>query len=411
MTTGAPITEQTKAKYVAADTASRTGLASDWRVWVIGALVLLVVAYFWHAHRQAVEAAAAAKNKHPMIPVTAVKAQRGTLKLYLSAIGGVSPFNTTTVKTRVVGAIDKIYYTEGQIVKIGDPLVEIDPRPYEVALIQAQGQLVKDQGTLDDAQITYERDRVLVTQGVIAQQDFDNQKSVLEQARGAVETDKGAVASAKLNIVYSHITAPIAGRIGLRLIDLGNIVQTTDTTGIAVITQLQPISVIFAIPEDDIPKVVKEMRSGSDLPVEAWNRDYSKQLATGKLLTFDNQIDQTTGTVKLKAEFENEDYALFPSQFVNARLLINTVQNAVLVPTAAVQKSPQGNYVYIVKADDSVMQRGVTVGAAQGDLSAIKSGVNEGDTVVTDGVDKLQPGVKVNIHQATFALTEHPTVQ
>jgi len=411
MTTGAPITEQTKAKYVAPETTARAGLASDWRVWVAGALVLLVVAYFWRAHRQALEAAAAAKNKHPMIPVTAVQAQRGDLKLYLSAIGSVSPFNTTTVKTRVTGAIDKIYYTEGQIVKVGDPLVEIDPRPYQVALVQAQGQMVKDQATLENAQITYERDQVLYQQGVIARQDLDNQKAVLDQSRGAVETDKGAIASAKLNITYSYITAPIGGRIGLRLVDLGNVVQTTDTTGIAVITQLQPIAVIFAIPEDDIPKVVKEMRAGAELPVEAWNRDFSKDLSTGKLLTFDNQIDQTTGTVKLKAQFENDDYALFPNQFVNARLLINTIQNAVLVPTAAVQKSPQGNYVYVVKPDDSVMQRGVTVGATQGDLSSIKSGVNDGDTVVTDGVDKLQPGVKVNVHQATFALSEHPTVQ
>jgi multidrug efflux system membrane fusion protein len=413
MTTGAPASEQTKAKYSAADPASRTraGLASDWRTWLIGGLFVLIVVYFWHAHRLAVEAAAASKNARPMIPVTAVQAERGDLSLFLTAIGAVTPFNTTTVKSRVDGAIQNIFYTEGQTVKEGDLLIQIDPRPYQVQLTQAQGQYAKDQASYEVAKLTFDRDQMLFSQGVIARQDLDNQQSTMDQAKGAVESDRGAIDSAKLNITYSRITSPISGRIGLRLVDLGNIVHATDTTGLAVITQLQPIAVIFSIPEDDIPRVVKRSQNGQPVTVQAWDREFKKQLSNGSLLTFDNQIDQTTGTVKLKAQFENPDYALFPSQFVNARLLISTIQNTVLVPTAAVQKSPQGSFVYLVKPDNSVMQRGIVVGATQGDLSAIKSGVNQGDTVVTDGVDKLQPGAKVNVHLATFAMTEHPTAQ
>jgi membrane fusion protein, multidrug efflux system len=412
MTTGAPASEQTKVKYSAVDLSrTRAGLASDWRTWLIGALIVLVIAYFWHAHRQAVEAAAAQKNVHPMVPVSAVQAERGDLDLYLTAIGAVTPFNTTTIKSRVDGAIQNIFYTEGQTVKAGDILIQIDPRPYQVQLAQAVGQSAKDQATYEDGKTTFARDQVLYSQGVLSRQQLDDQQSVMNQAKGAVESDRGAIDSAKLNITYSRITAPISGRIGLRLLDLGNIVHATDTTGLAVITQLQPIAVIFALPEDDIPRVVKRIASGQSVTVQAWDRDFTKQLSSGTLLTFDNQIDQTTGTVKLKAQFDNPDYALFPSQFVNARLLINTVNNTVLIPTAAVQKSPQGNFVYLVKPDNSVMQRGITVGAAQGDLSSIKSGVNQGDTVVTDGVDKLQPGAKVSVHLATFALNDHPTAQ
>ena len=411
VTTGAQASGQTKANYSAtpADSRTRVARATDWRIWAIGILILLIVAYFWRAHRAAIEAAN--KPMRPMIPVSAATSQRGDLNLFLTAIGTVTPFNTATVKTRVDGTIDQIFYTEGQTVKQGDRLVQIDPRPFEVALMQAQGQYAKDLATFENARITFERDKVLFAQGVIARQDLDNQESLMNQARGAVESDKGAIDSAKLNITYSRITAPISGRIGLRLVDLGNLVHATDTTGIAVITQLQPIAVIFAIPEDDIPKVVARMTSGQPMTVQVWDREFRKQVSTGKLLTFDNQIDQTTGTVKLKAQFENPDYALFPSQFVNARLLINTMQNAVLVPAAAVQKSPQGSFVWVVKADGTVMQRGVTVAATQGELSAIASGLVLGETVVTDGVDKLQPGAKVNAHMTNVALGDRPTAQ
>jgi multidrug efflux system membrane fusion protein len=410
MTTGAPATGPTKAEYSAAATSrTRSSLASDWRAWAIGALIVLTIGYFWRAHRQALEASI--RPVRPMIPVTAANAQRGNLDLYLTAIGSVSPFNTATIKARVNGTVDNIYYTEGQAVKEGDLLIQIDPRPYQVALTQAQGQYAKDQATFENARITFERDRVLFAQGVIARQDLDNQESLMNQARGAVETDKGAIDSAKLNLVYSRIIAPISGRIGLRLVDLGNFVQTTDTTGLAVITQLQPISVIFSIPEDDIPKVVARMKAGEPMTVQAWDREFKKQLSGGALMTFDNQIDQTTGTVRLKAKFDNTDYALFPDQFVNARLLINTMQNAVLVPSAAVQKSPQGSFIWVVKPDGTVTQRGVTVAATQGELSSIATGLTEGETVVTDGVDKLQPGAKVTVHMTAVALSDKPTPQ
>jgi len=411
MTTGAPASGQTKAKYSAADAASRSrvGLASDWRTWVVGALVLLIVAYFWRAHRQA--ANVTTKVARPMIPVSAATARRGDLQLFLTAIGTVTPFNTATVKTRVDGTVQDIYYKEGQTVKVGDLLMQIDPRPYQVQLTQAQGQYAKDQATFENARITFERDQLLFSQGVIARQDLDNQQSLMNQARGAVESDRGAIDSAKLNLTYSRITAPIAGRIGLRMVDLGNLVHATDTTGLAVITQLQPITVIFAIPEDDIPKVVKRMQSGQPLQVQAWDREFKKNLSTGSLLTFDNQIDQTTGTVRLRAQFDNSDYALFPSQFVNARLLIDSIQNTVLVPAPAVQKSPQGNFVWVVKPDNTVLQRGVKVGATQGDLTAIASGLTQGETVVTDGVDKLQPGAKVKVHMTAVAMGDHPAAQ
>lgn len=410
MTTGAPASESTKLKYSAAETASQTrsGLASDWRTWVV-VLVLLVAGYFWYAHRQAAQTTT--KLARPAIPVSAARATRGDLNVFLSAIGAVTPFNTTTVKSRVDGAIQNIFYKEGQNVKEGDLLIQIDPRPYQVQLAQAEGQMAKDEAAYEDGKNTFERDQLLYSEGVLSRQQLDDQQSVMNQAKGAVASDLGAIDSAKLNITYSRITAPITGRIGLRLLDIGNIVHATDTTGLVVITQLQPIAVIFAIPEDDIPKVVKRMQSGEPLPVEAWDRDFTKKLAAGKLLTFDNQIDPTTGTVKLKASFDNTDFALFPSQFVNARLLVDTIKDTVLVPTAAVQKSPQGNFAYVVNANNTVAQRGITVGATEGDLSSITSGLTQGETVVTDGVDKLQPGSKVTTHMATATAVSNHAAQ
>jgi multidrug efflux system membrane fusion protein len=411
MTTGAPASESTKLKYSGAETASRlrTSVAGDWRTWLGGLLVLVVVGYFWYAHRQAAQTTT--KMVRPAIPVSAARATRGDLNVFLSAIGAVTPFNTTTVKSRVDGAIQDIFYKEGQNVKEGDLLIQIDPRPYQVQLAQAEGQMAKDEAAYEDGKNTFDRDQLLYSQGVLSRQQLDDQQSVMNQAKGAVASDRGAIDSAKLNITYSKITAPITGRIGLRMLDLGNIVHATDTTGLVVITQLQPIAVIFAIPEDDIPKVVKRMQTGEQLTVEAWDREFKKQVATGKLLTFDNQIDPTTGTVKLKASFDNTDFSLFPSQFVNARLLVDTIKDTVLVPTAAVQKSPQGNFAYVVNADSTVAQRGITVGATEGDLTSITSGLTQGETVVTDGVDKLQPGAKVTTHMATATATNNHAAQ
>ncbi len=413
MTTGVPASEPTKVKYSAAETASRvrTGLASDWRTWLVAALILLVVGYAWYAHRRAAEATAATKMVRPMVPVSAVRATRGDLNLYLTGIGTVTPFNTATVKSRVDGAIQNILYKEGQTVKEGDLLIQIDPRPYQVQLTQAEGQAAKDRASYEDGKATFARDQTLYSQGVLSRQQLDDQQSVMNQAKGALASDNGAIDSAKLNLTYSRITAPITGRIGLRMLDIGNIVHATDTTGLAVITQLQPIALVFPLPEDDIPKIVARMRNGQPLPVEAWDREFKKKLATGTLLTFDNQIDQTTGTVKLKASFDNLDYALFPSQFVNARLLIDTTKDTVLVPTAAVQKSPQGNFAYVVNPDNTVTQRAITVGATEGDLSSITSGLTQGETVVTDGVDKLQPGAKVTVHLVAVAQNDNHAAQ
>jgi membrane fusion protein, multidrug efflux system len=307
----------------------------------------------------------------------------------------------------VVGQIVKIDFTEGQLVKQGQLIIEIDPRPYQVQLDQYEGQMVRDRATLENARITLERYQVLIRQGVIASQDLDNQQAIYQQAQGTVENDQGLIDSARLNLTYCRITSPITGRIGLRLIDLGNYVATTDS--LVVITQLQPISVVFAIPEDDIPQVVADMRTESQLPVQAWNRDFTKQIASGFLLTFDNQIDLTTGTVKLRGQFQNPDFALFPNQFVNARLLVNTIRNTVLVPNAAVQKSPQGSFVYVVQADGTVAQRGVTVNGTQGEIASIATGLKAGETVVTDGVDKLQPGSKVNMRLAANTPSDKTT--
>ena len=277
----------------------------------------------------------------------------------------------------------------------GQLLVNIDPSPYEAQLDQYEGQLARDQATLANAKVTLERYGTLFTDGVIARQDLDNQEALYRQALGTVQNDRGVIAGVKVNLSYCRIVSPIKGRVGLRLVDLGNYVQATDS--VVVITQLQPISVIFSIPEDNIPEVINDMRGGHQVPVAAWNRDFSKKIVTGFLLTFDNEVDQNTGTVKLRAQFDNPDYALFPDQFVNASMLVKTVQDALLVPTAAIQSGAQGSFVYVVQPNNTVVQRQVKVGAAQGDLTAIAKGVNAGDKVVTDGLDKLQPGTKVAV--------------
>jgi multidrug efflux system membrane fusion protein len=344
------------------------------------------------------------------MPVAAAAAKRGDLNRYLTAIGSVAAFNTVTVKTRVDGQIVNVAFKEGQTVHQGDLLVEIDPRPYQAQLSQAEGQLAKDQATLLNAKITLARDRSLYQQGVIARQDFDNQQSVLGQSAGAVKSDQANIEAAKVQLAYCRITAPITGRIGLRLVDQGNIVHAADTTGLAVITQLQPIAVDFSIPEDNLPQVIQDMRKGQELPVDAYDRELKNRLAAGMLETFDSQIDQTTGTIKLKAIFQNNDYSLFPNQFVNVKLLVDTKRDTVLVPVAAIQRNPQGAFVYVVKPDNTVEVRTVTVGATQGDVAAIDSGVTPGELLVTDGLDKLAAGSKVSVQVAANA-TAHKSSQ
>ena len=290
----------------------------------------------------------------------------------------------------------RVLYKEGDFVHQGDLLVEIDPRPFEVQLTQAEGQLIKDQALLDNARIDLDRYQTLLTQNAIPEQQLATQKALVQQDEGAVKTDQGQIDSAKLNLVYCHITAPITGRVGLRLVDPGNIVHASDTNGLLVITQIQPISVIFPIAEDQLPDVLRKIRAGERLGVDAYDRE-KKKLATGWLTTLDNQIDPTTATVKIRATFDNKDNALFPNQFVNARLLVEEKHGVTLVHTAAVQRNSQTTYVFLVKPDSTVTVRPITIGTTEGDDAEVSSGLSPGDVVVMTGVDKLQEGSKVRV--------------
>jgi multidrug efflux system membrane fusion protein len=288
-----------------------------------------------------------------------------------------------------------VSFKEGDLVRSGDLLAEIDPRPFQVQLTQAEGQMARDQALLKNAEVDLERYHTLYKQDSIAQQQLDTQEALVRQYQGAVKVDQGQIDNAKLQLVYCRITSPISGRVGLRLVDPGNIVHATDANGLVVITQLEPISVIFTLPEDNLPQVERQMRARRRLNVDAYDREMKHKLASGSLLTIDNQIDPTTGTVKLKAIFPNSDGSLFPNQFVNARLLVDTIRDAVLVPNAAIQHSPQSAFVYVVRPDQSVEARNVEVQLTEGDQTAVAKGLKSGETVVIDGLDKLQPGAKV----------------
>jgi membrane fusion protein, multidrug efflux system len=333
-----------------------------------------------------------------MVPVAVATAERRDVPVYLKGLGSVTASNTVSVKSRVDGQLAQINFKEGQQVNKGDLLAVIDTRPFQVALDQAQASLARDQAQLKDAQLNYERFKNLLDEsGAMSQQQVDTQKASADQLEGTVRADEAAIDNAKLNLVYSHITAPIGGRIGLRLVDVGNMVHAADTNPLLVITQLQPIAVIFTLPEDNLQNVSQHMQK-STLPVEAYSRDDLTKLSTGKLLTIDNQIDQTTGTGRLKAMFDNPDDALWPNQFVNVRLLLETHKGAVVIPSVAVQTGPQGNYVFTVKPDKTVAVSPVTVSFTQNNVASIASGVAPGDVVVVDGQDKLQAGSKVDPH-------------
>ncbi len=341
----------------------------------------------------------AAGARSAAVPVIAVPAHVGDMGVYLTGLGTATALNTVTVRSRVDGQLVNVAFREGQLVHQGDLLAELDARPFQVQLAQAEGQAAKDQATLTNTELDLTRDRDLFAKGIIPKQMLDTQVSTVDQSSGALRSDQSQVDSAKLNLVYARITAPITGRIGLRLVDAGNIVHATDQTGLVVITQLDPIAVVFTIAEDSLPDVMQ--RAGTALTVDAYDRDLKKLLATGKLLTVDNHIVQTTGTVKLKAEFPNGNTALFPNQLVNARLRLDTIHGAVIVPSAAIQHSPQATFVYAVKPDKTVEMRTVDIQRAEGEQTAVKSGVAAGELVVIDGVDKLQQGTRVVVQAST----------
>ena len=364
------------------------------RLAIIGGIVVLAAALLLrHGSGSSPAQDRAARSR--TVPVVVATARAGDMGVYLIGLGTVTPVNTVTVRSRVDGQLVAVNYREGQLVRKGDVLAQIDPRPFQVQLLQAEGQQAKDEATLKNAQLDLKRYQVLVAEDSIPRQQLDTQVATVNQLQATLKSDQAQIESAKLNLTYSRITAPISGRAGLRLVDPGNMVHAADPNGLLVLTQLEPIAVVFTIPADQLPPVMAHMRSGSRLPVEAWDRDLKARLALGTLEAVDNQIDETTGTVRLKALFGNEDHALFSNQFVNARLLVDTLRQTVIIPTAALQRGAQGTFVWVVKPDSTADMRNVEVQLTEGESSAVRQGVSAGEPVVTDGVDNLQPGTKV----------------
>jgi multidrug efflux system membrane fusion protein len=376
---------------------------SGW-VWAIVLIVLVAGGYYYYKSRPSADSKAApapgarAAALGP-VSVAVATALKQNIPYFLTGLGTVSAFNTVTVKSRVDGELKKVNFKEGQFVHEGDLLAEIDPRPFQVALEQMEGQLARDQALLNNARVDFKRYDQLAKEGVISSQQADTQNAAVGQQEGALRSDQAQIDNEKLQLIYCRITAPLTGRVGLRLVDQGNMIHATDPNGLVVITQVQPIAVLFTLPEDNLPEVIQHMKN-QELGVDAYSRDDETKLATGKLLTVDNQIDPTTGTVRFKAAFENRDLSLWPNQFVNIRLMLSIRKDAIVVPLAAIQRGTQGSYVFTVKGGKANMQP-VKVDLTQGNIALIASGVSAGDQVVVDGQERLQGGTPVEVHDAS----------
>ncbi|BEV72740.1 MdtA/MuxA family multidrug efflux RND transporter periplasmic adaptor subunit [Paludibacterium sp. THUN1379] len=369
------------------------------KFWILMLLVWLVGGLIWH--QSASPSGDRQRNKPSTQVVTVASVVSRDMTIYLTALGTVTPNNTVTVRSRVDGQLMKLGFSEGQMVRQGQMLAQLDPRPFQVALTQAQGQLARDQAQLKNAQIDLARYRTLLAQNSISQQQVATQEALVAQYQGTVTSDRGAVDNARLQLSYSQVTAPVSGRVGLKQVDLGNIVHASDSNGIVVITQMQPTNVLFSLPQDQVARVLPAIRANATLPVDAYDRDNRTRLASGRLLTVDNQVDTTTGTVKLKAVFANQDNALFPNQFVNVRLGTEVRKGALVIPLAAMQRGQPGIFVYLLQPDNTVTLRVIEPGPSEGDQLIVNRGLKAGDRVVTDGMDRLREGSKVSVATAS----------
>ena len=391
-------------------------------MWLIVIVIAIVAGvWYWHAQKPDAPSGQQASGQQrkagggrpgmrgALAPVQAATAVSAAVPRYLSGLGTITAANTVTVRSRVDGQLMALHFQEGQQVKAGDLLAEIDPSQFKVALAQAEGQLARDKATLANARRDLARYQQLSKTNLVSRQELDAQQALVNETLGTIKADEAAVASAQLQLTWSRITAPVDGRVGLKQVDIGNQISSGDTNGIVVLTQTHPIDVLFTLPESDIATIVQAQKAGKTLTVEAWDRTNKQKLSTGTLLSLDNQIDATTGTIKLKGRFENQDDALFPNQFVNARMLVDTQQDAIVIPTAALQMGNDGHFVWVLNSDNKVSKHTVTTGIQDSKKVVIAAGLSAGDRVVTDGIDRLTEGASVEVVEAHNAQTKAPS--